>query len=261
MPAHSVLPNPLGGGEADARRGREHAQANRSATPHSLRRLAEHVRGGSLLFLFLLLLLSVDASAQAATPDVTTAVTNVQGFYNRTNTFSADFNQQYFARAYNQTKTSTGHVIFSKPGKMDWEYTDPQGNRIVSDGTLLRVYEAANKQMYEQTVNQSQYPAALSFLTGQGSLDTNFTFEIKSGAEMSYPGGYVLIGTPKTPTPAYTKVLFYVDAGTSQVLRVLILDGQQNRNRFDFTNAQANVTVDPSKFVFTPPAGTTIVKP
>jgi outer membrane lipoprotein-sorting protein len=69
------------------------------------------------------------------------------------------------------------------------------------------------------------------------------------------------VGTPKTPTPAYTKVLFYVDSGTSQVLRVLILDGQQNRNRFDFTNAQVNLTVDPLKFTFTPPPGTTIVKP
>lgn len=199
--------------------------------------------------------------AQNATPDVATAVTNVQGFYNRTTTFSADFTQKYLARAYNTEKVSSGHVIFSKPGKMDWEYSDPKDNRIVSDGTTLRVYEAANKQMYEQTVTQSQYPAALAFLTGQGSLDTNFTFEIKTGAEMSYPGGYVLVGTPKTATPAFTKVLFYVDAATSQVLRVLILDGQQNRNRFDFANAQVNTTVDATKFTFTPPAGTTIVKP
>jgi outer membrane lipoprotein carrier protein len=206
-------------------------------------------------------LVAPQASAQSTTPDVATAVVNVQAFYNRTNTFSADFNQQYLAKAYNTTKTSTGHVIFSKPGKMDWEYTDPKDNRIVSDGTTLRVYEAANKQMYEQTVNQSQYPAALAFLTGQGSLDSNFTFEIKTGAEMGYPGGYVLVGTPKTPTPAYTKVLFYVDSGTSQVLRVLILDGQQNRNRFDFTNAQVNLTIDALKFTFSPPVGTTIVKP
>jgi outer membrane lipoprotein carrier protein len=202
------------------------------------------------------------ASAQQAnTPNVNTAVTNVQGFYNRTTTFSADFTQQYLAKAYNTTKTSSGHVIFSKPGKMDWEYSDPTGNRIVSDGTTLRVYEAAQKQMYEQTVNQSQYPAALSFLTGQGSLDQNFTFQIFPGAQFQFTNGYVLVGTPKQPTPAYTKVLFYVDQGTSQVLRVLILDGQSNRNRFDFTNAQVNTNIDAAKFTFTPPAGTSIVKP
>ena len=201
------------------------------------------------------------AQQQNATPDVATAVTNVQSFYNRTTTFSADFTQQYLAKAYNTTKTSDGHVIFSKPGKMDWEYTNPAGNRIVSDGSTLRVYEASNKQMFEQTVNQSQYPAALSFLTGQGSLDQNFTFEIRPGAQFGAQGMYVLIGTPKQPTPAYTKVLFYVDAQTSQVRRVLILDRQQNRNRFDFSNPQVNTAVDASKFTFSPPPGTTIVKP
>ena len=207
--------------------------------------------------------LAPPAAAQQAqtTPDVATAVANVQGFYNRTTTFSADFQQQYLAHAYNTTKTSSGHVIFSKPGKMDWEYTDPAGQRIVSDGSTLRVYQPAEKQMYEQTVNQSQYPAALSFLTGQGSLSSNFDFTILPGAQLQFTAGYVLVGTPKVASPAYTKVLFYVDQGTSQVLRVLILDGQQNRNRFDFSNAQANTAIAPTQFTFNPPAGTTIVHP
>ncbi len=182
----------------------------------------------------------------------------MQGFYNRTTTFSADFTQQYMARAYNTTKTSNGHVIFSKPGKMDWEYTDPKDNRIVSDGSKLRVYEAANKQMYEQTVDQSQYPAALSFLTGQGSLDSNFTFEIKP--EMNFQGGFVLIGTPKTVTPAYTKVLFYVDSGTSQVLRVLIWTG--SRIAIDSIFERADQSDDRSGEVHVQSArGTTIVHP
>lgn len=188
-------------------------------------------------------------------------VTDVQGFYNRTTTFSADFSQQYLVKAYNTTKTSTGHVVFSKPGKMDWTYADPAGNRVVSDGTTLKAYEAANKQMYQQTVNQSQYPAALSFLLGTGQLSTLFNFTMLDGASMSFPGGWVLIGDPITPTPAYTKVLFYVDKQTSQVMRVLILDGQGNRNRFDFTNAQVNTAVLPTQFQFTPPAGTTVVVP
>ena len=85
--------------------------------------------------------------------------------------------------------------------------------------------------------------------------------ELRVRSMFGAQGMYVLIGTPKQPTPAYTKVLFYVDGQTSQVLRVLILDGQQNRNRFDFSNAQVNTNVDAAKFTFNPPAGTTIVKP
>ncbi len=218
---------------------------------------------GSLVLGSAVSAISVSAGAQnaPATPDAATAVKNVQDFYDKTTTFSSDFQQNYLAKAYNQTKTSKGHVVFSKPGKMDWQYSDPAGNRIVSDGTTLRVYEASNKQMYEQQVGQSQYPAALSFLTGQGKLADQCNFTIYPGAQLQYQGGYVMLCDPKTPTPAYTKILFYVDAATSQVRRVLILDGQGNRNRFDFDNPQVNTPVQAQQFVFTPPPGTSIVKP
>jgi outer membrane lipoprotein carrier protein len=45
------------------------------------------------------------------------------------------------------------------------------------------------------------------------------------------------------------------------VMRVLILDGQGNRNRFDFTNPQVNLAVPTTQFQFTPPAGTTVINP
>ena len=71
----------------------------------------------------------------------------------------------------------------------------------------------------------------------------------------------MLVGEPKTPTAAYTKVLFYVDKQTFQIRRVLIVDGQSNRNRFDFVNPQVNMTVDPNQFVFVAPPNTTVVRP
>jgi len=71
----------------------------------------------------------------------------------------------------------------------------------------------------------------------------------------------VLEGTPKDATPAYRKVLLYVDAATAQVRRVLIVDAQGNRNRFDFEAPVVNTKVEPSEFVLVPPPGTQIVKP
>ena len=202
------------------------------------------------------------APAAPPLPPVATVVNQVQSFYNATSSFTSDFNQSFVVKAYNMTKTSHGRVTFVKPGKMDWTYDDPPGNRVVSDGTTLSVYEAANKQMYEQPVGTSQYPAALSFLTGQGSLTDSFNFELRAGAgEMNFPGGYVLIGTPKVPTAAYDKVLFYVDMQTFQIRRVLIRDGQGNRNKFDFVNPNVNTPVDPNQFSFTPPPGTTVIHP
>jgi len=188
-------------------------------------------------------------------------LTKVQTFYDKTTSFTSDFTQEFFVKSHNVKKQSKGKVTFAKPGKMHWEYSEPKDNRVVSDGVVLKVYEAANKQMFEQNVDKSQYPAALSFLVGGGKLGDTFAFELYEGAAMNFAGGQVLVGTPKVPSPAYQKVLFYIDTPTSQVRRVLIVDGQGNRNRFDFDNPKVNETIAPDRFKFVPPAGTQVVRP
>ena len=65
----------------------------------------------------------------------------------------------------------------------------------------------------------------------------------------------------KVSSPAYQKIILYVDQATNQVRRVLILDAQGNKNRFEFNSAVANQTVEKKEFEFTPPAGTKTVKP
>lgn len=198
---------------------------------------------------------------EAGPPDVNKAVAEVQAFYNASTTFRSDFDQKFWVKAYSTEKSSHGHVTFAKPGKMNWVYDDPRDNRVVSDGSVIKVFDAANKQMFEQPIDKSQYPAALSFLTGTGQLAQSFDFELMCGDQMKFPGGYVLVGTPKQATPAYSKVLFYVDTATSQVRRVMVIDGQGNRNRFDFLNPQINEPAPPAEFRFTPPPGTSIVRP
>jgi outer membrane lipoprotein carrier protein len=211
------------------------------------------------------------AQASPAAPmasDVQAVVDQVQAFYDKARTFQSDFHQEFLVKAYNQTKTSRGHVAFSKPGKMNWTYDEPAGNRVVSDGATVWVYQAADKQMYESPINQSQYPAAVSFLTGTGKLGDAFNFTLRDGDDpaqkktaLGFPHGWVLLGTPKAATPSYQKVLFYVDKATSQVLRVLILDGQGNTNTFTFDAPRVNDPIAPGQFSFTPPPGTNIVRP
>jgi outer membrane lipoprotein carrier protein len=203
---------------------------------------------------------SAQTAGQAGSgPTADQVATRVQNFYNQTRTFQAEFKQEYFVKAHNQRKVDEGRVIFEKPGKMSWTY--PNGNRVVSDGHTLKSYQRENQQMFEQAVDKSQYPAALSFLMGQGELTKSFTMRLLDAAAMKFEGGYVLEGTPTDPTPAYQKVLIYVDVATAQVRRVLILDAQGNRNRFDFENPIVNTPIRGGEFTFTPPAGTQVIHP
>lgn len=198
----------------------------------------------------------------SALPDLSAeAITDkVQAFYDGAKTFQARFNQRYTIFAYNKKKESHGRVAFVKPGKMSWRYEN-NGNRVVSDGKLLKVYEADNKQLYEQEVGKSAYPAALSFLLGEGKLAASFAIKKLNAETMKFKGGYVLLAIPREPTPAYQKMLLYVDGKTFQVRRVLLIDAQKNKNVFDFSEPLVNVAVPGSEFAFTAPPGTQVVKP
>lgn len=184
----------------------------------------------------------------------------VQAFYDRTKTYRAGFRQRYVIEMHDRTIDSQGSVVFEKPGKMSWRY-DNNGNRVVSDGKIIRIYEKENKQMYEQPLEKSQYPAVLSFLTGGGNLQDTFKLTKLDARQMKVEGAHVLLGEPKEPSPAYQKVFLYIDAATYQVRRVVLLDAQRNRNRFDFVNPEVNVKALSSEFAFVPPKGTQVIRP
>ena len=201
------------------------------------------------------------AAPKTATAEITAQAIaeRVQGFYDNTKTFRASFKQTYVIRATGIEKKSFGDVLFAKPGKMSWRYKN-NGNRVIADGRIIRVYEEENKQMFESDMGKSAYPAALSFLVGEGKLQQSFALKKLDARQMKFEGGFVIEAKPKEATPAYKAMILYVDAATAQVRRVLLVDAQGNRNRFDFSSPAVNTKVEPTEFTFAPPSGTQIIR-
>lgn len=197
-------------------------------------------------------LAAVPPTPPSPTPDVTRAVKDLDNVYRMTG-FGADFEQTYVIKAYGVTKTSAGHVVFARPASVDWRYSTSPNDRVVSDGVTLSYYDAASQQVHRQPAGPSQYEV-LALLPGKLASECNLT--ILPGG---FPGGYILLCDPKTPNVAYTKILFYVEQPTSLVKRVLLLDGQGNRNRFDFDKIALNPPLLPQQFVIVPPPGAAVV--
>ncbi len=192
-------------------------------------------------------------------PDAAGIAERVQAFYEKTKTYKASFKQSYKIKKHGKKKDSSGSVVFEKPGKMSFTYTN--GNRVVSDGKLIKVYEKDNKQMFESSMAKSQYPAALAFLVGDGDLKKSFKLRKLDAKKLNFESGYVLEGIPVEATPAYQRMLLYVDRKTSQVRRVLLIDAEGNVNRFDFLKPVVNKPVAKGEFEFKPPPGTQIIRP
>lgn len=205
-------------------------------------------------------------------PDATALAAQVQSFYDKTSSIQASFQQSYYYKLYQRSDSSRGKVVFKKPGKMRWDYAQPNGKVMVSDGRMLQVFEPGGKgadgsveapQMFEQAIDKHQLPAAFAFLMGTGRLAQDFHFRLIEAQGEHFRDGYVLELTPKTPQPQFEKIVFFVGAGKTQgvVHRIVVLDAAGNRNRFDFKNLKFNASVDPQRFQFRAPAGTRRITP
>lgn len=198
---------------------------------------------------------TVDAAAEQA-------AAAVQAFYDQTRDVSATFFQTYVNKLYGRTDRSQGRVVFKKPGKMRWDYDKPNGKVIVAGSGRLLIYEPGeergdNGQVLEQAFSDADLPQAMAFLLGTGKLQDDFTFRLLDATKEGYPSGQVLELTPQRPNPHFERLLFYVEstpAVRGLVRRLLIVDVNGNRNRFDFSGFKFNSGVSESAFNWKPPA-------
>lgn len=190
-------------------------------------------------------------------------VAGVQAFYNRTTSFEADFRQFNTTAASNTTRESAGHVQFRRPGRMRWEYTNPAGNLVVSDGSQLWTYEPANRQAFMANLQNSQLPSALSFLMGTGNLAADFTATLRTTTAAGYTNFYMVELTPRTPNPSFARLVLFVEPQNYQVAEAGVIDAQNNRNRFQFLSQSVRLNTNPAdaRFRFTPPQGTNVIRP
>jgi outer membrane lipoprotein carrier protein len=188
--------------------------------------------------------------------DVHDVVAGVDALYGNVTTFKATFRQRY---GYGRTKDPQGSVRFEKPNKMSWRYDN--GNRVVSDGHLVKVYEKASKQLYEHPLEKTHFPAALSFLLAQGKIEQAFKLTKLDASRLHFVNGHTIQAEPRSATTAYERLVWYIDATSYQVRRVLISDAQGNRNRYDFSAFEMNKRMPDHEFEFTPPSGTLVIRP
>ena len=112
---------------------------------------------------------SVPSSGQ--TPDLDTLLDKIQQTYERTSALTARFDQTATLTSLNRQQTSSGRVYIEKPHAIRWEYTQPDAQTILYDGTTLRIYTPKRHQLLQSAVDENNRTnVALLFLAGAGKL-------------------------------------------------------------------------------------------
>jgi outer membrane lipoprotein carrier protein len=198
----------------------------------------------SRIFLTFLLLFLLMPTISAQT-ELELLINALQAKYNKLSTLAADFTQVYNAPG-ERTRRESGRLLLKKPGRMRWDYTTPESKLFISDGKWLYEYVEAERLATRSSVKESaDLRAPFAFLLGRGNLRRDFK-RIEFASEQ--------------PTKAGNRVLrLEIEPRSLQLARLVLIDRNNARSDFLFSNVRENVPVSESQFTFNAPAGVKVV--
>jgi outer membrane lipoprotein carrier protein len=195
----------------------------------------------------------------AQNPELDQLINALQAKYNKLSSLAADFTQVYHAPG-ERARRESGSLLLKKPGKMRWNYTAPESKQFISDGKWLYEYVAAEKLATRSAVKEANdLRAPFAFLLGRGSLRRDFK-QIEFANEAPVKAGHrVLRLTPKR-AQSFRELLVEIEPHSLLLARLVLIDRNNARSDFLFSNVRENAPAGDAEFTFKAPAGVKVVE-
>jgi outer membrane lipoprotein carrier protein len=166
----------------------------------------------------------------------------------------AHFVQTYRSEALGREIVERGTMRLKRPGRMRWDYDDPDKKTFVSDGKTFYFYVPADRQVIVRSQADSRGIPAL-LMSGRGEILTQFVV-----TEEPAPSAGVrrLRLVPREADPEIDHVLLDVDE-SARIRGIAVMDAQGNRSQFTFDRFKENNGLDDALFRFQVPKGVEVV--
>jgi outer membrane lipoprotein carrier protein len=195
------------------------------------------------------------ARASADSELARSVLRRVEEHHARTSDLVARFSQSYRSGMLGREVVERGVVSIKRPGRMRWEYKDPEPKLFVSDGRTFYFYVPADKQVIVSEQDQERSLAA-RLLSGRGGLAEEFAASMDEPLE---EGVMRVRLVPRREQPDVQKA--FVDVEPSGRIRSILLeDVQGNRTRFRFESVRENTGVPDDQFRFVVPQGVEVIR-
>jgi outer membrane lipoprotein carrier protein len=204
-------------------------------------------------FATLLAVAVLPAAARAEDPAVTLA-RRVDAHHRHAGDLTAKFVQTYRSATLGRELVERGTLAIKRPGRMLWEYRDPERKTFLSDGKSYYFYVPADKQVIvRDQAGERGLPTLL--LSGQGDILSQFEVGLETDPR---PGLKRLRLVPRKPDPEVERVYLEVDA-QDRIVAIEVFDAQDNHSLFRFDDVRENVGLGEQLFQFHTPKGVEVV--
>jgi outer membrane lipoprotein carrier protein len=181
-------------------------------------------------------------------------VLGLQRKYNKLRSLSLDFTQIYTSPS-ESTRRESGRLLLKKPGRMRWDYTEPEHKLFVSNGRVMYEWVPTDKYATRVPVKESDdMRAPFMFLLGRGNLRGEFKLIEFAKESPARAGNKVLRMIPKR-TQEFRELMIEVDPNSLQLSRLSFVDDDGSRSDFLFSNVRENIPAELSLFTFKAPPG------
>ena len=208
------------------------------------------------LLLALAVLLSGPATPQEGESALArSTIERVEKRHAATRDFVARFEQSYRSGLLGRELLETGVVSIKRPGRMRWEYREPEEKLFVSDGKNFYFYVPEDRQVIVQEQDEQRSLAA-RLLSGQAGHLAEFE---ASRDEPSEDGVLRVRLVPREENAELEQA--YIDVEPSgRVRTILIEDLQGNRSQFRFEDVKENQGLSDDQFRFEIPPGVEVIR-
>ncbi|ROO22386.1 cell envelope biogenesis protein LolA [Salinisphaera orenii MK-B5] len=180
-------------------------------------------------------------------------VDDLEAFYDRVDTLTADFEQRQIDDRGNVMQRASGIFVLSRPDRFRWAYQDPYEQIIVSDGNVFRFYDVDLAQVTVRDIDATLRATPALLLTGGAALEDAFNISAAGNRDgMSW-----VRLTPRADDTDFEEVRLGLDDQVPAVMELQDSLGQTTRIRF--SNVEINPAIDDDRFTLDIPDDVEVV--
>ncbi len=180
-------------------------------------------------------------------------IQRVDEHYNRLASLRARYTEHYAGMGLDRTESGT--LLLKKPGRMRWNYDQPAGKVFILDGKFAWFYTPGDPQVQRIPASKlDDLRSPLRFLLGHTQLKK----ELANLTITSDSYGIHIAGVPRGMEQRIRRLTLDVtQAGAIEHMKMEEIDGAITE--FSFTQVVENVSTHEADFVFSTPAGVTVI--
>jgi outer membrane lipoprotein carrier protein len=191
-------------------------------------------------------------------PEKAAVLAGLQSWLDGTSTLEMRFRQSLISGALGTTASESGRMYLERPGKLRWDYLDPEKKiaLLLGDRTALYLEDERLLSRGRLSGEEGLFPRLLA---GRDRVDDLFAATLVATPATGGHGSYRLRLVPKGDRGALTEVTLTLRPPAFSIEGAELLDETGNRTSYTFSNVRRNRGLPEGLFAFEPPPGTEVV--